>query len=250
MISRRQANLNLVVLAASTSSSIGWSQTDAEEPIFTQLMYPPFEALDAPQKFGYSPATAEQKEKSKKIILETPKGPRPIDIAENLVARFYEKDPDAISQWPAPSAWNPLVVEFFSSTSLRVNNDMVHWCAAFANWCLERSGRVSSRSASSQSFLNNKSFKKTTDPNVGDLAVFTCYDTNSGKNIGLGHVTFVREKPSNGRLKVIGGNQSKDGHSSIISATEFPIGDRPVKRHIDGKYVACTMRLNSYISIV
>ena len=250
MISRRSVTASI---AGSSALALfpAWAQpSPATEASFDQLTYPPFETIGRPELFGYVPATAEQKQKAADVVRTTPNGPTPIAIVQSFIDRFYAKDPDVISQWPAPKEWNPLVVTFFSATSSPANSDMVPWCAAFANWCLERSGRTGSRSAASQSFLTSKAFKKTDDPKVGDLVVFTCYDNVTGKSVGLGHVTFVKERPANGRVKVVGGNQSKDGHSSIISEADFPLGDRAVKRHVNGKYVPCTMRLNSFISIV
>lgn len=243
--------MGVLASASYLPGSPAWAQADTvAEQRFDQLNYPPFSLFDRPDQFGYKPPSPAERTKAADIVRSTPKGPKPIDVAESFVSRFYQSDPDAISQWPAPESWNPLIVEFFSATSVPANNDMVAWCAAFANWCMERAGRVGSRSAASQSFIASKAFKKTNDPEVGDLIVFTCYDKSSGKSLGLGHVAFVGEKPANGRVKVIGGNQSKDGRSSVICASDFPLGDREVRRHVDGKYVPCTMRLNSFVSVV
>ena len=250
MITRRNATAGIAACSAFGLASVRAQPALADEPPFDQLTFPAFEAIGKPEQFGYKPPTAIQKENAAEIVRATPNGPSPIAIVQSFVDRYYVKDPDSISQWPAPNEWNPLIVTFFSSTSYPANNDMIPWCAAFANWCLERAGRTGSRSAASQSFLSNKAFKRTDDPKAGDLIVFTCYDLATNKSVGVGHVTFVKEKPANGRVKVVGGNQSKDGHSSIISETEFPLGDRPVKRHIGSKYVPCVMRLNSFIAIV
>lgn len=250
MVSRRSVAAGIAACSV-LRFELAQAQAPAPDEVpFEQLTFPAFEAIGKPELFGYKPATAAQKEKVKEIIRTTPNGPTPIAIVQSFIDRYYVSDPEAISQWPAPKEWNPLVVAFFSSTSYPANSDMIPWCAAFANWCLERAGRTGSRSASSQSFLANKAFKKTNDPKVGDLAIFTCYDPVTKKSVGLGHVAFVKDKPANGRVKVVGGNQSKDGHSSIISEAEFPLGDRAVKRHIGGKYVPCVMRLNTFISIV
>jgi uncharacterized protein (TIGR02594 family) len=250
VISRRSMNAGLMAASVSVFNPIAGAQSEPEELPFTQLNYPPFDALDAPQKFGLNEPTQAQKAKVSQIIQSTPRGPRPYDVARSFVDRFYGKDPEVISQWPRPAAWNPLIVEFFSATTKKANNDMIPWCAAFANWCLIRSNRVGSNSAASQSFLASRAFKKTDEPKVGDLAIFTCFDQKSGKSLGLGHATFVRELPANGKLKVTGGNQSTDGHSSIICDSEYPLGDRIVKRHVGGNYVPTVMRLSKYISIV
>lgn len=250
MITRRQ-------LIVSTCASIAVGRTGLkvshaqEQPIdFEQLIFPPIEAIDNPEPFGFNRPNAEEREKAQEVIRTTPKGPKPIDVAESFITRYYANDKKAISQWPPPNSWNPLIVEFFSATSLRVNNDMIAWCAAFVNWCLERSGRTGSRSAASQSFLDERNFKRTDAPKKGDLVIWTCYDNVTGKSLGLGHVAFAKDKPSNGKIQVIGGNQSTERHSSIISDIPFSIEDRSVKRRVGSEYVRCTMKLNTYISIV
>jgi uncharacterized protein (TIGR02594 family) len=251
MITRRVAMLGLMTNSLLFNILPAAGQVDDKTvDSFDQLTFPPVDTLDNPEPFGYSPPTEAQKARAAEVVRTTPKGPRPIDIAQSFVDRFYKQDPEVISQWPSPSSWNPLVVEFFSATTLRANNDMIAWCAAFANWCIERSGRNGSRSAASQSFLGNAAFKTTDDPNIGDLVVFTCYDKLTGKSVGLGHVAFVKEKPANGRIKVIGGNQSADGHSSIISERYFPISPFDVRRHVGNNYILCTMRLNTFVRIV
>jgi uncharacterized protein (TIGR02594 family) len=249
MISRRTFAI------ASASFPLLMSRSSLADPVsddlavpFDQLVYPPFEALEAPATFGYSEPDEKAKAKAADIIKTTVNGPHPIDIAQNFVDRFYKADPDAISQWPAPAAWNPLIVEFFNATSLKANNDMVSWCAAFANWCIDRAGHQGSRSASSQSFLQ-KEFTRTNDPKVGNVAVFTCYDKQTNESIGLGHVAFVREKPRSKQVKLIGGNTAADGHSSIICKRYFETSGRNVRRRIGGNWVECIMRLNTYVEV-
>jgi uncharacterized protein (TIGR02594 family) len=214
-----------------------------------QLIFPPFGAINAPGLFGYNPATAAQKQRALEIENATPKGPRPIDIAQSFINRYAQTDPSSISQWPAPESWNPLIVDFFSATATPANNDMIAWCAAFVNWCLERNQKNGSRSASSQSFLSS-SFKQITTPTAGDLAVFTCYDTTSKKTLGLGHVGFFKEQLGTNRIAVVGGNQAADGHSSIISETTFLTSDTTAHRYVGNKYVSCIFRLSAYVRVV
>lgn len=250
MVSRREATAGMLVAGSSFfTGRPSWGASTDEDAPFFQLTFPLVDSIQSPQKFGYKEPDEKQKAKAAEMVRTTPKGPRPLDIAQSFVDRFYASDPESISQWPEPSAWNPLVVEFFSATDMQARDDMVAWCAAFVNWCLERGGRKTSHSAASQSFLG-RAFKNTADPQIGDLAVFTCHDKTTDKSLGLGHVTFVKEKPVDGRVKVVGGNQSKDGHASVISETSFPLGNRQVFRHIEGKYVACNMRLNTFVSVL
>lgn len=247
MLNRRAVGLGLMMAPSLLISGRSFGQTTEEEESFEQLTFPPISALDQPGLFGYKPATQAQIDKARLIVNNTPRGPAPIDIAKSFITRFSNTDAEAISQWPSPASWNPLVVEFFRSTNTKANNDMIAWCAAFANWCIERAGQAGSKSASSQSFLS-RNFKKTDIPKRGDLAIFTCFDSQ-GRSLGLGHVTFFESRVDDRRISVVGGNQSVHGHSSIISASSFPSYDRPVRRTVGSRRVPCTMRLNTFVSL-
>ncbi len=253
MISRRA--LSLSMLAAFLVGVSRSARAERSDPVigeaisFDQLSFPSLESLDDPELFGYEPATAAQLARARKIIDDTPKGPTPYDVARSFIDRFAKSDPDAISQWPAPATWNPLVKEFFSATSLRANNDMIDWCAAFVNWCIERDNKKGTNSAASQSFVNSGLYKKVVEPARGDLVVFTCYDKQSGKSLGLGHVAFFEERIGTDRILVVGGNQSADGHSSIISERQFLTTPFDVHRHVGGEYVPCVYKLNSFLVV-
>ena len=254
MISRRIMALGLAAAAPSIlriSKALG-QDDEAKAESFVQLIYPPLEALSQPENFGYLEPDQAQKDKVDRIINETPKGPTPLAIARSFIDRFATSDPGAISQWPAPDSWNPLIVRFFQSTSMNVANDMVAWCAAFANWCIERNNKTGTRSASSQSFVdprNAKYFPRTNDPQQGDLAVWTCYDAQSGNSLNLGHVAFVSDKPSGNSVLTISGNTSRDNHYSIIAEKPFATKDREVYRTVNGARVPTVMKLNAYLKI-
>jgi hypothetical protein len=106
-----------------------------------RITYPPLEALSEPQEFGYCEPTEEEKRIADQVLKGAPSAPRPIDIAKSLVDRYFRSHPKWISQFPAPKSWNPIIVEFFTKTGTPQNNDMTPWCAAFANWCIERANR-------------------------------------------------------------------------------------------------------------
>lgn len=225
------------------------AQSDDESEIIG-LTWPPLELLDPAHRelFGYNKATADQEAKATLMLQKAPKGPNAIDVAQYFVDTYYQSDPEAISQWPAPANWNPLIVDFFTKTTTKATNDMIAWCAAFVNWCLYQNGKVGSNNAASQSFLK-KPFARTAAPKVGDLAVFTCYDL-AGHDMGLGHVAFVKSQPANGRVLLVGGNTSSGGHGSIICEKEFTVGSVMTSRTVGNKRVPCTMRLTAYIQIV
>src|SRR5271165_1205015 len=127
MITRRRfLGTSFSGLAAVAVTSVHTSGKTFDE--FYQLTFPPFDALDNPIAFGFGKPSEAQKDKAKEIIASTPTGKPAIEIAESFIDRYSKSDPELIAQWPAPSAWNPLVVDFFSATSLKANNDMIAWC--------------------------------------------------------------------------------------------------------------------------
>ena len=253
MISRRKVILAALTAPYLVNANSSHAQDSAnvvgESSDFLQLPMPSIASLDDASLFGFKPATAAQIAKAQAIIDATPKGPTPFAIAQSFIERFYGKDNDAISQWPAPSNWNPLVKEFFTATSLRANDDMVDWCAAFVNWCIERNNKNGTDSAASQSFVNSGKFKKADKPEPGNLVVFTCYDKTTNKSLGIGHVCFLKEILGVSKIRVIGGNQSADGHSSIICERDFVTTPFEGRRHVDGVYVPCIIRLNAYLIV-
>jgi uncharacterized protein (TIGR02594 family) len=95
---------------------------------------------------------------------------------------------------------NPRVLEYHRSTSLSARTDEIPWCASFVSWCLEESGRASTRSARARSYL---SWGQHIDiPFVGCIVVF-----KRGNNAYQGHVAFF-VKDEGKYIKVLGGNQA------------------------------------------
>ena len=223
------------------------SFASAEREPLCPFQYPSFDAISQPSLLGLQPPSEEQKQRVEQIILETPNGPRPIDIAQSFIDRFYTAEPLVISQWPTPKAWNPLIVDFFKATSDPANNDTIPWCAAFLNWCLRRAGRPTTNSSSSQSFASTDLYSIKQSPIEGDIAVFTCYDKKNGNSMGLGHVTFFKERISDDRFLAVGGNQSGTCQS-MICQEEFSHTFES-RRHVGGNYVAVTYKLNRFLRV-
>jgi uncharacterized protein (TIGR02594 family) len=253
MISRRSA---LVGFAATTILFGGKTEAQNDEAFSHDVSYPPFGALNDPVKYGYTPPTDKQRERAGEIIAQSPATGSPLEIAQSFVDRYYVSEPDSISQWPVPRPWNPLIVEFFRATDYPANNDMIPWCAAFVNWCLERAGKDGSGKASSQSFIT-KHFALTNRGQSGDVAVFTCYDKNNHSASGLGHVCFLKKILSNERINVVGGNQksfnknNSKTYFSIISEAVYPTtGFDVVRRNTQNEQVIFTLKLNTYVRIV
>ncbi len=220
--------------------------------VITFLQIPPLRVVSpsiirADGGVTYSEPTRRQVARTREILESMPRGPRPVDIAQAFVDRYYRQDPSAITQLPPPGPRNPLISEFLKITGAAAN-DIVPWCAAFANFCIVRSGLAGSASASSQSFLSPP-FQQRTVPREGDLAVFTCFDL-AGRSIGLGHVAFFKEPVDENHIRIVGGNQSADGHSSIIcESTATTTSNRVKRRTPAGAAIEATMRLSAYVRI-
>jgi uncharacterized protein (TIGR02594 family) len=204
--------------------------------------------LTPQQPFGTKRPSDDVIKKVDDVLKTWPAGPRPIDIAQAFIDRYSATDPAFIAQTPRPDPWNPLIVRFFSATSLKVSNDMVDWCAAFVNWCLSRNHKPWSNNAGSQSFINSGKFAETKTPKLGDIVVFTCYDS-AGKSLGIGHVGFFKAALDADHIRLVAGNQGGDGHSSIISERTYSTKPSPTTRHINGKAVPCTFKFNRYLSV-
>lgn len=248
MLNRRDFIWNLAAVAACIPGHAAARRLGRES--IAELQYPP----PSPSRSQGSPSVMRRKPSpndlrlAHAIIDQTPRGPRPIDIAQSFVDRFSQANPAAISQRSPPAPPNPLISEFIQpSGGPSVVGDPIPWCAAFVNFCIERNGGKGSNSASSQSFLAS-AFAKVDEPEEGDLAVFTCYNPSTGADMGLGHVAFFRRIGDGGQIVVVGGNQSGGLHASTISEKLLQVGDQVVGRHVaNGDYVRTRMRLNAFV---
>ncbi|MBA5864781.1 MAG: CHAP domain-containing protein [Nitrospira sp. CR1.1] len=229
--------------------SLGRAADDAQDTL-DELQYPSFDLINESRPFGTHAPDKEQYKRAKAIWEGAPKGKAPYDIA-NYFLSFEKTDAEVITQWPQAASWNPLIVEFFSATNYRAENDLTPWCAAFVNWCLKRSGRQTSGSPKSQSFLNENFFEQTKIPKIGDLAVFTCYEINTTKSVGLGHVAFLAKlpNPTDTQIVCLGGNQTKEKNSRICQ-TPYALDAVRTKRTINKKRVPVDIKFNTYIRIV
>jgi uncharacterized protein (TIGR02594 family) len=208
----------------------------------------PISDLGKKHPFGSHPASREEIAKAEAIIANTPTGPRPIDVAQSFITRFYASDPNAISEWPSAESWNPLIARFFEATSLHTKQDTVAWCAAFMNWCLERSTRPATKDSGSQSFATTKLFSVTAAPVEGDIAVFTCYKKGTNESYGIGHVTFFKSGIDDNHFVAVGGNQSGKT-PSIICEKPFPKAFAS-SRTINGQRVPVDYRINRFLHVI
>lgn len=107
---------------------------------------------------------------------------------------------------------NPQIVRYFTATTLRATEDEVPWCAAFACWCLDQGGWLSTRSARARSFLEWGT--PISMPVFGAVVVFS-----RGQSPTQGHVGFVYGQVRQDELLVLGGNQGNQVDVSVYPAS-------------------------------
>ena len=201
---------------------------------------------------GTAKPSDDEKNKAYEILLQSPFGVAPIDVAQYFLAvgaGAYGADfKPFVREWPVRA--NPLIAHFFSSTLTKPEGDTTAWCAAFMNWCLLRSHaaaadeigaspgyysvsgkrfpdenlrKFSTNSASSGSF---RCWAEITSPKRGDIVVLKNAGTEglTAACQGQGHVTFFLSVPSPGWVRVLGGNQSDPGSGGAITVADMRTG--------------------------
>jgi uncharacterized protein (TIGR02594 family) len=171
-----------------------------------------------------------------KISKELPPGLNPIEVALYFWGVGQGAKGEAlkpyVTAWPV--RWNPLIVEFFVSTSLKPSNDETAWCAAFMNYCLLRStdGKKTdgtgkgTKSAAAMSFA--KWGTSTVAPKPGDIVVFENVMDKRKGHVGF----FLADKGES--VLVLGGNQFEG---------------KPVRHTVNRKLLkkdGTTLKLHSY----
>jgi uncharacterized protein (TIGR02594 family) len=112
-----------------------------------------------------------------------------------------------------------LIVSLFGMTNTApAEGDQTSWCAAFVNFCLYAAGRTGTFSALSGSFRNFG--KATSNPEAGDIVVFSAHGERGKK--GFGHVGFF-VKNEGEKIVVLGGNQGgKSNSTGAVTEIAFP----------------------------
>lgn len=183
------------------------------------------------------------------ILMASPKGAAPVDVAQYFLAvgagAYGDSYRPFAREWPIRA--NPLIYHFFSATQTKPEGDTTAWCAAFVNWCIQRSwaktddeigkapGAFSqsgkpfadenlrshgTNSASSGSF---RCWTEVASPQRGDIVVFKDAGTDSLTRVcrGTGHVAFYLGVPRPGWVRVLGGNQTLIGSNGAVTVANM-----------------------------
>jgi uncharacterized protein (TIGR02594 family) len=99
---------------------------------------------------------------------------------------------------------NPRILEYHRTTGSKATDENP-WCASFVNWVLEKAGYEGTDSAWSHSW--RKWGDGIAKPALGAVAFIDWGKVYASKQ-GKGHVGFVVGKTADGRIVLLGGNQS------------------------------------------
>lgn len=94
------------------------------------------------------------------------------------------------------------LLDYLRTGGVNIDPTTRAWCADFVNATLAKAGQKGTDSGLARSFL--KWGMEVTDPQVGDIAVFSRGDPNGP----YGHVGFFAGYNPDGTIRVLGGNQS------------------------------------------
>jgi uncharacterized protein (TIGR02594 family) len=106
---------------------------------------------------------------------------------------------------------NATIKEFLKNGGENLDPATTAWCAAFVNSSLEQAGHESTGALNARSYESWGT--KVDKPTKGDIAVFSRGNPNGWQ----GHVGFFQGFDEKGNIKVLGGNQGRDGAVTITT---------------------------------
>lgn len=142
----------------------------------------------------------------------------------------HEKD---IAEIPGADS-NPRITEFLGSTTLSStlsSTDQTPWCSGFANWVVTAAGVTGTNRADAVSWMQWG--VPTTDPLRGSIVVFKW--ANGGHHVG-----FYDSDAGNGKINVLGGNQSDKVKISAFES-KYVMGYRNPTQNIWSRFTFFTL---------
>lgn len=120
---------------------------------------------------------------------------------------------------------NAALQEFMRNGGQNLDPAVTAWCAAYVNASLQQAGMKGTGSWAARSFMDWG--QDTDQPRRGDIAVFSRGDPNGWQ----GHVGFFDGFGDDGRIRVLGGNQSDSVSMAYYDPSRLlgfrTIGDNP-----------------------
>ena len=184
---------------------------------------------DAPQSteaVGTGPSRHSEVAAAFRLLFDAKTSEGHLGVARYFESITKENRDGELYKWEWKTRANPLIVGLFSMTNtLPSAGDQTAWCAAFVNFCLYATRRKTTFSAMSGSF--RRYGDPTSDPEPGDIVVFSKYGTKGKK--GFGHVGFFVDR-SGSTIKVLGGNQ-RPGTTGAVVQSDYKIKGKTLKLH-------------------
>ncbi|BBA34876.1 uncharacterized protein sS8_2932 [Methylocaldum marinum] len=116
----------------------------------------------------------------------------------------------------AGRAYNPRILDYHATTTLRAQSDETAWCSAFVNWCLRQAGITGTNSAGAASWLTWKGGQPV-GPRPGAITVIhNPRMVNTRLSRSGNHVGFLLQDTGS-HYKLLGGNQK-----AMVKTSSFP----------------------------
>lgn len=179
-----------------------------------------------PEKFGGKISTTKElflNELDPAVQEETKE--LPADLVDEKVEKTIQSAKPAQSTFELASAFlgknetsrdgrTALSSFFKSSMGRNVDPKKTPWCAAFANSVIQANGGQGTGSLMARSFLEWG--EPTNEPKEGDVVVLS-----RGNSPVFGHVGFYAGKTSDGKIKILGGNQNNEVNITAYSSNRL-----------------------------
>src|SRR6266404_2160960 len=125
---------------------------------------------------------------------------------------WFENAKHEIGQRELPENRGPVIRRYVAGAHCGAEGEP--WCAIFANFCLETSGILGTRSPLARSFEHHPNFVRLTGPALGAIVTFWRITPASG----LGHVGFYAGEDTHGFIDTLGGNESDMVRAELLNA--------------------------------
>lgn len=112
---------------------------------------------------------------------------------------------------------NLAIISYHSSTSGDFKSDEIPWCSSFVNWVLKEAGIKGTDDALAKSWVNWGTPIQLEEPVYGSIGVFR----KIIGGVGRYHVGFVVGRTFEGKIVLLGGNQSNMVRLSAFAQTDF-----------------------------
>jgi uncharacterized protein (TIGR02594 family) len=131
--------------------------------------------------------------------------------------KWLEVAEKEVGQHEVKGGENPRIIEYHDTCTLHAKEDEIPWCSAFVNWCMKQAGIVGTGSAAAKSWLGWGVPLEI--PSLGCV----CVVRDVRQPEGAGYHVALWQGESEGRLILLGGNQSDSVKVSSFGLATFQV---------------------------